>query len=259
MIDLSTDLGTDMSYPRTTSDRRPLSHQRNSSVGPRQIGNYQINNRQINNRRIDGNRANSSRGNRLDNSLGNRVSNRVSNPISDRPGSLNSPLRSVDSGRRLAQPSVSSRAPVVAFKWKKVFAKRAAWIGVGAIALSLLAVVPMRVDSESIDLSSCEKKIDPTGAISRGQLSALLALPTGANREAVRTVVDEPYCTLPAISNSAKGSAKRSSAKEKSAEESAIAGTYREAYPLAFDPEVWVVLAYTSGEDYAGYDFVFKP
>ena len=238
IIDLSTDLGTDMSYPRTTSARRPLGHQYSSQMDARQMGARQMGACQIDSHSLNKGAINLT-GNRL--------------------ASSNSNLRPVDSSRRrLVQQSASSSAPVLSPIWKDVFAKRAAWIGVGAIALSLLAVVPMRVDSESIDLSSCEKKIEPTGAISRGQLSALLALPAGANREAVRAVISEPYCTLPAISESA-GSAKKLSEREKSAEASAIAGAYRDAYPLAFDPEAWVVVAYTSAEEYAGYDFVFKP
>ena len=122
------------------------------------------------------------------------------------------------------------------------------WAGVGAIALALLSFVPGQVGSKSVDPTTCQKKIRPTGAISRGQISALLALPTGASKEAVRRVVDEPYCLLSAI------------AKDPNAVGTgAIAGAEREAYPLAFDPEAWVVVTYGEGGEYVGYDFVFKP
>ena len=152
------------------------------------------------------------------------------------------------------QKSHSMHSPEAAFisRFRSLFSKKTAWIGIGAIALSLLAVVPMRVDSESIDFSSCEKKVKPTGEISRGQMTALLALPAGANKAAVRQVVDEPYCTLPGIS-----AAEAAVAKAEGSE--AIAGAEREAYPLAFDPEAWVVVAYADGGEYLGYDFVFKP
>ena len=147
-------------------------------------------------------------------------------------------------------------SPEAAFiaRYRGIFSQQTAWVGIGAIAIVLLAVVPMRVDSESIDLFSCDKKIKPTGEISRGQMSALLALPTGANKEAVRRVVEEPYCTLPGMSES-----DAANASANAEEHEAIAGAEREAYPLAFDPEAWVVVAYADTGEYLGYDFVFKP
>lgn len=128
-----------------------------------------------------------------------------------------------------------------------LFRKRV-WVGVGAIALTALSFVPGQVGSKSVDPTTCQKKILPTGAISRGQISALLAMPTGANKEAVRRVVNEPYCLLSAISKdpNAVGTG-------------AIAGAQREAYPLAFDPDAWVVVTYAESGEYVGYDFVFKP
>lgn len=196
-------------------------------------------------------------------SLKSQPSDRGSSRLEYRPSQL--PVRSrttttthtatnYSASATTARPNLPLQLPEAAFldRYKSIFSKKvAAWIGVGTIALSLLAVVPFRVGSESIDLSSCEKKIKPTGQISRGQMSALLALPMGATEEAVRRVVDEPYCTLPAIS--------KTTATAKSESERAIVGAQREAYPLAFDPEAWVVIAYSDAGEYLGYDFVFKP
>lgn len=126
--------------------------------------------------------------------------------------------------------------------------KKAIWLVVGAIALSLLAIIPAQVGSKSIDTASCEKKVLPTGQISRGQISSLLALPTGSNKVAVRQVVGEPYCLLPAVdAETAAASADK-----------ILASAEREAYPLAFDPDAWVVLDYSNTGEYTGYDFVFK-
>lgn len=134
-------------------------------------------------------------------------------------------------------------------RYRGWLSQKRVWVGgVGAIALALLSFIPGQVGSKAVDPTTCQKKIRPTGAISRGQISALLALPTGASKEAVRRVVDEPYCLLSAIAKDPNAVGK-----------GAIAGAEREAYPLAFDPEAWVVVTYEEGGKYVGYDFVFKP
>jgi hypothetical protein len=80
----------------------------------------------------------------------------------------------------------------------------------------------------------------------------LLALPKGATPEAVRQVIKEPYCTLPPVETAAQPAAQP--ADQRAAQTPADT---REAYPLAFDLEAWVVVNYQAGE-YIGYDFVFK-
>lgn len=170
-------------------------------------------------------------------------------PVRSRSNTVPYPAQS----RLQNQQAQTSQNPEAAFiaQYRGIFSKRAAWIGVGIIAFLLLAVVPNRVGSKPIDVSSCEKKVKPTGEISRGQMSALLALPAGASKTAVRQVVDEPYCTLPAIA--------QSTSDENAEGNTAIAGAEREAYPLAFDPEAWVIVAYSQTGEYVGYDFVFTP
>jgi len=119
----------------------------------------------------------------------------------------------------------------------------------GAITLLAMAtILPTQVSSQAIADSNCEQVIKSGAEISRGQLSGLLAMPTRSTREAVRQVVAEPYCTLPAITP----------AESTGVATPDIKTIEREAYPLAFDPQAWVVLNYSAGE-YQGYDFVFKP
>ncbi|MGB3766106.1 MAG: hypothetical protein WA947_06065 [Phormidesmis sp.] len=171
-----------------------------------------------------------------------------SQPFNSQP--FNSqPTPQIDAQRA---PNPASPAPqTFTTRHRSITSKKAVWIGISAIALSLLTIIPARVGSESIHSSHCEKKIKPTGEISRGQMTALLALPAGAKKAAVRQVVAEPYCTLPAVAQPAPD--------EQAKGNDAIAGAEREAYPLAFDPEAWVVIAYSQTGEYVGYDFVFNP
>ena len=131
------------------------------------------------------------------------------------------------------------------------YPRKVLWAGGSVATLALLAVLPARVGSQAIATSSCQEVIKSGAEVSRGELSRLLSIPQGASREAVRQAIDAPYCLLPVAGNGQQDGKQDSSAA--SAEKAAT----REAYPLAFDPEAWVVVNYDAGE-YAGYDFVFK-
>lgn len=120
--------------------------------------------------------------------------------------------------------------------------QKALWAGGSVATLALLAVVPNQGNSKAISQSSCQAIVQSGAEVSRGQISQLLAVPEGSTQAAVRQVVDNPYCTLPNAVSAAGG------------QPSTVT---REAYPLAFDREAWLVVNYQSGE-YAGYDFVFK-
>ncbi|MEL6470429.1 MAG: hypothetical protein AAFQ74_11935 [Cyanobacteria bacterium J06623_4] len=139
--------------------------------------------------------------------------------------------------------------------------RKVLWAG-GAIALLATAtVLPTQVSSQAIPQSNCEQVIKSGAEISRGQISQLLAVPEGASKEAVRQVVLDPYCTLPAITTTqlaASAEEGRHDLAESAAGKGAEVTLARDAYPLAFDPEAWVVLTY-EGDAYRGYDFVFKP
>ncbi len=120
---------------------------------------------------------------------------------------------------------------------------KALWAGGSVATLALLAVVPNQ-GSKAISQSSCQAIVQSGAEISRGQISRLLAVPEGSAQAAVRQVVNEPYCVLPTSPTGDDGQP--------------TGLMEREAYPLAFDREAWLVVNYQAGE-YAGYDFVFKP
>lgn len=85
----------------------------------------------------------------------------------------------------------------------------------------------------------CEAILRNDAQISRDQLANLLTIPERDSKEAVRKVVNEPYCRLPALQV-------RSGVTSE-----------REAYPLAFDPTTYLVILY-EGDEYAGYRFKFQ-
>ena len=75
----------------------------------------------------------------------------------------------------------------------------------GSVAtLAALAIVPPRVGSQAIALSSCQEVVRSGAEISRGQISSLLALPTGSRKEAVQQAINTPYCLLPAVADTPK-------------------------------------------------------
>jgi hypothetical protein len=119
------------------------------------------------------------------------------------------------------------------------------WAGSSVATLAVLAIVPGKGVSQSIANSTCQQVVKSGAEISRSQLSSLLSIPEGASEEAVRQAINEPYCLLPVPD----------AKHQQKAEPHKV--TTREAYPLAFDPQAWVVVNYNSGT-YVDYDFVFK-
>ena len=86
----------------------------------------------------------------------------------------------------------------------------------------------------------CQEIVQPDAVLSRDSLSRLISIPERDAKSSVREILNEPYCVLPSIEIRSGELAER------------------EAYPLAFDPQTWVVLLY-EGDEYAGYDFSFQP
>lgn len=84
----------------------------------------------------------------------------------------------------------------------------------------------------------CETDVVNTAKLSREQLLAILAVPERSNKNRIRDIVQESYCQLAPISVRAGVEAQR------------------EAYPLAFDPNVALVILYENDE-YAGYRFEY--
>ncbi|ESA35708.1 hypothetical protein N836_10605 [Leptolyngbya sp. Heron Island J] len=88
--------------------------------------------------------------------------------------------------------------------------------------------------SEQRDL--CQEIISSQAVLSRQQLTQLLTVPERENRQAIEAITADPYCTLTAIEVRAGVIAERA------------------AYPLAFDPNTWLVVLYED-EEYVGYGF----
>lgn len=82
----------------------------------------------------------------------------------------------------------------------------------------------------------CQNIISNQAVLSRQQLTQLLTVPERENRQVIEAIVEEPYCTLAAIEVRAGVEAERA------------------AYPLAFDPNTWLVVLYED-EEYVGYGF----
>lgn len=111
--------------------------------------------------------------------------------------------------------------------------------GGGMLALAALVVIPQVNTAPAVPSNVCQERVQGQAVLSRQALGQLLTIPERASRDQVRQVVEEPYCLLP------------------EAEIRAGVMAEREAYPLAFDPQTWVVILYEEGE-YAGYDFDFR-
>lgn len=88
--------------------------------------------------------------------------------------------------------------------------------------------------------TECQEVVQQDVALSRDNLSKLLTVPERQDKAAVREIVRDPYCLMPDLEVRAGVTAQR------------------EAYPLAFDPDTWLVVLY-EGEEYAGYAFSFQP
>lgn len=85
----------------------------------------------------------------------------------------------------------------------------------------------------------CQEIVQSRTVLSREQLSQLLTVPEGSGKEQVLQVVREPYCKLQTLQLRAGEVSQR------------------EAYPLAFDPQTWLVVLYED-DQYAGYSFSFR-
>lgn len=106
-------------------------------------------------------------------------------------------------------------------------------------ALGLLMEPHLGVSPPAPPKDVCQEIVQPKASLSRKELSKLLTISERSPQATVRQVVQEPYCKLPPVSVRANATARR------------------EAYPLEFDPQTWLVVLY-EGEEYAGYAFSFR-
>lgn len=124
------------------------------------------------------------------------------------------------------------------------------WI-LGAVLLAVGAGVWLTLDNRNLqglmaslsgqDYASperCVEEVQPRSLLSRAELSQFIKLPTPSPKTRVLQLLQEPFCRLPAL-------------------DSGQEVLDREAYPLEFDPQVWLVVQYRRGE-YVGYEFSFR-
>jgi DNA-binding transcriptional regulator YdaS (Cro superfamily) len=116
--------------------------------------------------------------------------------------------------------------------------------GAIVLAIGLLALDDQRLGgwlqaAGPQSAEGCEKIVQSNSQLSREQLAQLLVVPERDPKENVRKIVAEPYCSLPQLQV-------RSGVVSE-----------REAYPMAWDPTVQLVILYENDE-YAGYRFRFQ-
>jgi hypothetical protein len=83
---------------------------------------------------------------------------------------------------------------------------------------------------------ACKESVQPTAKLSRQQLAKLLTIPEGDRKQRVQEILKTPFCKLADLQVRAGATAQR------------------EAYPLEFDPQTWLVILY-EGDQYVGYRF----
>lgn len=85
--------------------------------------------------------------------------------------------------------------------------------------------------AQSAKPEKCDRVIAPYSVINRDQLKEFLELSQYPNKERVQSVLGAPFCKLPNRD-----------------------GFDRDAYPMEFDPETWLVVRYTG---YWMFDYTF--
>jgi hypothetical protein len=81
---------------------------------------------------------------------------------------------------------------------------------------------------------ACQQVLQSQTKLSREQLARLLTVPEGDRKQKVREILKDPYCKLADLQIRVGAIAQR------------------EAYPLEFDPQTWLIILY-EGDQYAGY------
>jgi hypothetical protein len=114
------------------------------------------------------------------------------------------------------------------------------WLIAGTfIALIGSLINPRNLLSAKAPQDNCANSPQASAVLSREQLSRILTVTERDPKSKIRAIVPTPYCTLPNL------------------EVRSGVQSVREAYPLAFDPQTWLVLQY-EGDEYIGYKFSFR-
>jgi hypothetical protein len=108
--------------------------------------------------------------------------------------------------------------------------------GIALLTLGLITDLQGLPSWGSRNNSTCAQIMQTKATLSREQLEQFLAMSEGVPQSQLLTVIKDPYCKLAGIKTTA--------------------GTIvdRHVYPLAFDPQTWVVVKY-EGQRYIGYEF----
>ncbi len=82
----------------------------------------------------------------------------------------------------------------------------------------------------------CQTVVQADTRLSKQQVARLLVVPEGSKKQAIQEILKAPYCKLADLQVRAGATAQR------------------EAYPLGFERQAWLVVLY-EGDQYAGYRF----
>jgi hypothetical protein len=85
----------------------------------------------------------------------------------------------------------------------------------------------------------CQEVVRSEAILSQKQLAQLLTIPEGDKKQRIQEIIKEPYCKLQSLQIRAGTTAQR------------------DAYPLEFDQNTWLVILY-EGEQYTGYRFAVR-
>ncbi len=107
------------------------------------------------------------------------------------------------------------------------------------VALAGMLINPRDLLGAKAPDDPCQGAVKSGATLSRDRLTQLLTVSEGDRKDKVRSIIKEPYCRLAPLEV-------RTGVKSE-----------REAYPLAFDPQTWLIVLY-EGSEYRGYAFSFR-
>ncbi len=107
------------------------------------------------------------------------------------------------------------------------------------VALAGMLINPRDLLGAKAPNDLCQTAVKSEVTLSRERLTQLLTIAEGDRRDNVRSLLKTPYCTLAPL------------------EVHPGVKSDREVYPLAFDPQTWLIVLY-EGDEYRGYAFSFR-
>lgn len=151
------------------------------------------------------------------------------------------PVRSQTPGGRLHAAPMPQRRGAAYTPQPRPQPRQVLVAGGSMLALAALLITPNLGQDRATDVDpfTCIRQEQPKALVSRDQLAKLLDTDLQAPKASVQEFLNAPYCVLSAGKTEAGLPAER------------------EAYPLEFDPQTWLVVLY-DGDRYVGYDFRFR-